>query len=89
MEAMAGRMKAELLMFKLRKTLAQFSHQLLTESAVKANSGQYRVIVGHPKLFMSCPRAYGKLAPQVVNKFDANRAATLSEWPLVFIFCND
>jgi hypothetical protein len=41
--------------------------------------------IGHPKLFMSCQRASGKLAQQVVNNFAANRAATLSDWPLGFI----
>ena len=34
---------------------------------------------------MSCQRASGKLAQQVVNNFAANRAATLSDWPLGFI----
>jgi hypothetical protein len=34
---------------------------------------------------MSCQGASGKLAPQVVNNFAANRAATVSDWPLGFI----
>jgi hypothetical protein len=35
---------------------------------------------------MNCQRAFGKLAPQVVNNFAANRAATVSDWPFGFIF---
>jgi hypothetical protein len=35
---------------------------------------------------MSCQRAFGKLAQQVVNNFAANRAATVSDWPWGFIF---
>ena len=42
--------------------------------------------IGYPKLFMSCQRAIGKLAQQVVNNFAANRAATVSDWLLGFIF---
>ena len=34
---------------------------------------------------MGCQRAIGKLAQQVVNNFAANRAATVSDWPLGFI----
>jgi hypothetical protein len=34
---------------------------------------------------MSCERAFGKLAQQVVNNFAANRAAPVSDWPLGFI----
>jgi hypothetical protein len=35
---------------------------------------------------MSCQGAFGKLALQVVNNFAANRAATVSDWPLGIIF---
>jgi hypothetical protein len=35
---------------------------------------------------MICERANGKPAQQVVNNFAANRAATVSDWPLGFIF---
>src|ERR1019366_8950173 len=38
------------------------------------------------KLCMSCERAFGKLAQQVVNNFAANPAATISDWPWGFIF---
>ncbi len=41
--------------------------------------------IGYPKLFMGCQRAFGKLAQQVVNNFAANRAASVSDWPLGFI----
>jgi D-arabinose 5-phosphate isomerase GutQ len=34
---------------------------------------------------MSWERAIGKLAQRVVNNFAANRAATVSDWRLVFI----
>jgi hypothetical protein len=35
---------------------------------------------------MGCQRAFEKPAQQVVNNFAANRAATVSGWPLGFIF---
>jgi len=34
---------------------------------------------------MGCQRAIEKLAQQAVNNFAANRAATVSDWPLGFI----
>jgi hypothetical protein len=34
---------------------------------------------------MSCQRAFGKPAQQVVHNFAANRAAAVSDWPLGFI----
>jgi len=34
---------------------------------------------------MSCQRAFGKLAPQVVNNFAANGAAPVSDWPFGLI----
>jgi len=35
---------------------------------------------------MGCQRAFEKRAQQAVNNFAANRAATVSDWPLGFIF---
>jgi hypothetical protein len=35
---------------------------------------------------MSCERAIGKPAQQMVNNFAASRTATVSDWPLGFIF---
>jgi hypothetical protein len=35
---------------------------------------------------MSCERAIGKVAQQVVNNFAANRTAMVSDWPLGFNF---
>ena len=42
--------------------------------------------IGYPKLFMGCERANEKRAQQPVNNFAANRAATVSDWPLGFNF---
>ena len=42
--------------------------------------------IGYPKLFMGCERAIKKPVQLVLNNFAANRTASMSEWPLDFIF---
>jgi hypothetical protein len=61
-----------------RKTAGAPPTGLLT----RRHRGLPAVDIGYPKLFMICERAIGKHAQQIVNNFAANRAATVSDWPV-------